>query len=146
MMDPTQSAASPAGRGTRNRQQTANTNQPQSTSLFDLVDGTGPDPDEGRRRRDDAVRAVSLNTHPAWKLAAERVVRELAATGREFTAETVRERTGHPLASHPNALGALLGAAARRGEIVAVGFVQATRPEAHARILRVWKGTGEVGS
>jgi hypothetical protein len=74
------------------------------------------------------------------------VVRELAATGVEFTAETVRERIGHPLASHPNALGALLGSAARRGEIVAVGFVQATRPEAHARILRSWRGTDGGGA
>jgi hypothetical protein len=125
----------PAGhRGSRNRQRDAEQSQ-HSPSLFG-------DLDDAQRRRDQGRRAVELNTHPGWKAHAERVVAELATSGVEFTAETVRERTGHPLASHHNAFGAVLAAAARAGTIVPAGFATATRPEAHGRILRVWRGAG----
>lgn len=96
--------------------------------------------EDGKRRRDDGMRAVRHNTHTGWRLLVDRVISDLAAAGREFTAEDVRERSGHPLGSHDNALGAAMAAAARAGIIETVGYEQATRPEAHGRILRVWRG------
>lgn len=98
--------------------------------------------EEGRRRRDAGMEFATHSTLISWKRVAEKRLAELAATGREFTAEDLRERVGHPLGSHDNSMGPLFGAAARRGEIVHVGYQQATRPEAHARILRVWRGAG----
>lgn len=97
---------------------------------------------EGRRRRDRGMRDAEAATWTGWRLVAERWLRHLAATGDPFTAEDLRELAGDPLGSSDNSMGALIAAAARRGEIVPVGFVQATRPEAHARVIRQWKGNG----
>lgn len=119
-----------------------------------LFDGGGSDAadnrdvsglEQARRRRDDGMRAASQNTVVGWKGLAERAIRELADSGRTFTAEDVRERAGRPLGSHDNALGAAVGAAARAGLIECVGYRQAERPEAHGRILRAWRGTTRTG-
>ena len=91
--------------------------------------------DEGAAQALDAAPIIAV-------LAAEAVIRRLARSGREFDAETVRDAVGAPLGCRPAVLGALFLAAARRGEIIACGFRQATRPEARRRILRVWRGTG----
>lgn len=98
--------------------------------------------DEGRRRRDEGMRAAALNTNVPWKRLAQRALSELAASGQPFTAEDLRERVGRPLGSHDSALSSLFGNAARRNEIVACGYTQATRAEARGRVLRVWRGTG----
>ena len=121
----------------------------------DRPDGTGGPPpqhvgptlldhladlEEGRRRRDDGVAAVRAATATGWRLHVDQAITDLAAAGVLFTAEDVRELAGDPLGSSPNALGGAIHAAARAGLIQAVGYRQATRPEAHARVLRVWQG------
>jgi hypothetical protein len=96
--------------------------------------------EEGRRRRDDGVTVARAATHTGWRLTVDRVIADLAATGDDFTAEDVRARAGDPLASSPNTLGAAIAAAVRAGVIEQAGYQQARRPEAHARVLRVWRG------
>jgi hypothetical protein len=95
--------------------------------------------DEGRRRRDDGMRAALHNTDVRWRSAADQAIRDLAATGLEFTAEHVRERVG-VIAAPPQALGAVFNAARRAGIIVPVGYATATRPERHGGLLRTWRG------
>ena len=98
--------------------------------------------DEGRRRRDEGQRAAENNTHPGVKAAFERAIREFAKSGNPFTAEDLRARC-QPLASSPNVIGAAISAAAKRGEIRRVGFVQAQRAEAHGRWISQWAGDAQ---
>ncbi len=106
-------------------------------NLLDLLE-------DGRRARDAALTVASASTHTGWRLVAERSIAELAATGEPWTADDLRERTGDPVGSHPNAMGGAINAAVRRGIIEPVGYDQARRPEAHARVLRVWRGVGHA--
>jgi hypothetical protein len=108
---------------------------PQATRQLTLDDRT-----DGEQLRDDGLAAVSAATVTGWRLAADHAIERLAGTGGTFTAEDVRRLAGDPLGSHPNAMGARLSAAARRGTIVPAGYVQATRPQSRARVLRAWKG------
>ena len=106
-------------------------------------------PDDGARRRADEAASLAerdagaknalLSAHTSWRIAAEAVLEELAKSGIEFTADDVRARVGRP-PGHDNALGGLFIGAAKREEIVAVGFRVSTRREAHARPIRVWRG------
>lgn len=136
-MDPWQSAGPPKGTGAKSS--AAQPNIPPEDSAPSLFDGGL---EEGKRRRDRGIEAARHNTHPGFRLVVDRVIRQLADSGEEFTAETVRELAGDPLASHPNALSAAMGAAAKAGLIGMVGAQTATRPEAHGRLIRVWKGGG----
>lgn len=95
--------------------------------------------EDARRARDDGAQTAADSSHPYWRLAAEQAIRELAASGRVFTAEDLRDRVGQ-LGGHANSVGGLFLAAARRGDIVAAGYRQATRAEAHGRVLRAWRG------
>ncbi len=92
-----------------------------------------------RAARDRGAKLAENSVHTGWRLAAEAAIASLAASGRLFTAEDVRDRVGSP-PGHHNALGGLFIAAARRREIVAGGYQPSTRTEAHARILRCWRG------
>lgn len=94
---------------------------------------------DGRVRADIGAEAARLGVHTSWRVAAEAAITDLAASGGEFDAEDVRERCGAMLGKE-SALGGCFRAAARTGLIVAVGFREARRPEAHGRILRVWRG------
>lgn len=132
MNDPMQSAGPPRGTGARNSAVAAG-NQESTPSLFDGIE-------EGRRLRDDGHRTALHAADVRWKAAAETALADLAASGVEFTAEDLRARV-RVLASSPNALGALISGAARRGEIVHVGYRQAQRREAHGRDLKTWRGT-----
>jgi hypothetical protein len=130
--DPMQRA--PAGRGRGSQvQRAADETESTAPSLFDA------DIDEGRRRRDDGMRAALHSSDIGWKSAAESAIRELAATGLEFDAEDVRARVG-VIASSPQALGAFFNAARRAGTIEPVGYRTATRPERHGGLLRTWRG------
>lgn len=62
-----------------------------------------------------------------------------AASGEEFSAEDITAVVGRP--SHPNAVGARINAAARKGLIEKVGVVKASRRERHANEMRLWRGT-----
>ena len=74
----------------------------------------------------------------AWIELAEVAILQLAARGEPFSAEDVARLAGRP--SHPNAMGARINAAARRGIIVKAGSVLATRRERHANEMRLWRG------
>ena len=112
---------------------------------------TEPDPavrrrnmEDGRRRADEGARAAVLDTPVGVVDVARRRIRELAESGEEWTAETLRERLrGHLLGAGDNALGAVIREAARQGLIVRVGVTSASRPEARGRLISVWRGRGE---
>lgn len=95
--------------------------------------------DEGRVRADLGANAARNAVHSSWRIAAEATILRLAASGRAFTSEDVRAEVG-VMTGRASALGAVIRAAAQAGRIVAVGYQPATRPDAHARVLRVWRG------
>lgn len=77
---------------------------------------------------DDAYKALAINE-----------IRRQARAGWRITAETVTAVVGLP--AHPNVMGALFSKLKRAGEIVDVGYIQASRVERHASRMLVWKGT-----
>lgn len=79
-----------------------------------------------------------------WRAVADAVLLDLARTGGPFTSEDVTRVAGQP--GHPNAVGALLNAAARRGLIARVGFVQADRANQHGALISQWRGTAAAAS
>ena len=140
MHDPTQSAAPRRRRGgTKSSAGRLNTNQDTAPSLFDVG------AEEGRRRRDEGVKVAAAAAHTGWKLYAERLLQELIAEGGTFTSDDLRARTGEPLGTSPTIFGALIQGAVKRGEIVQVGWATSTRPEAHARPVRIWTAKGGGG-
>jgi hypothetical protein len=88
--------------------------------------------------RDEGMVAVLVATDEEWKVAAERRLDDLARSGERFTSEDLTRVVGVP--PSPNAVGAIVNAAARRGVIRPVGFTNATRPSQHSATLRVWEG------
>jgi hypothetical protein len=76
--------------------------------------------------------------HGTWVKQADATIEWLAMKGVPFTAEDVRAYVGDP--AHPNAMGARLNAAARKGIIVKAGTIKASRPERHANEMRQWVG------
>jgi hypothetical protein len=63
-----------------------------------------------------------------------RIVEELAASGRTFTADTARDE-GAPA----NVVGAVFRTLAARGAIVFVGVTTSTRISSHGRLQREWR-------
>ncbi len=98
-----------------------------------------------RAERDAGAQLADDASHPWWRAAAKEAIADLAASGRPFTSDDIHARVGAE-PSRRAGLGALLLAAARRGEIVPVGFRQSERREAHARNVRVWQGTPAAGA
>lgn len=96
---------------------------------------------EARARRDRGADQADHAAHPWVRVQLQHHLDELIASGQPFTADTLRERAGDPIATEPNIIGALILAASRAGRIERVGYRESTRPEAHARVLRVWRGT-----
>jgi hypothetical protein len=74
-----------------------------------------------------------------WKDRVDRVIRDLAARGLPFNAETVREIAGDP-PGHANAFGGRFYAAAHKGIIVKTGYANATRPSLHSHPIATWVG------
>lgn len=118
---------------------------------FEGEDTTDDQPDlftalEEARRARDAGAEDALNAAHGWvRVHLQEHLDALIRSGQEFTAETVRERAGTPLASSPNVLGSVILAASKAGRIEHVGYTEATRREAHRRVLRVWRGVGGGG-
>jgi hypothetical protein len=88
--------------------------------------------------RDAGIAAVLASTDLEWRVAAERQLEDLARSGERFTSEDLTRVVGVP--PSPNAVGAVVNGAARRGLIRPVGFTNATRPSQHSATLRVWEG------
>jgi hypothetical protein len=94
----------------------------------------------GEALRDEGARQAIDAADTRGRLAGEQAIHDLAATGRPFTAEDVRDLIGAPLGCRPNVLGGLFLRAAKAGVIEAVGYQPARRAEARSRPLRVWRG------
>ena len=78
-----------------------------------------------------------------WKAGVARVIAMLARRAEPFTGDDVRaqalERSlGQP--SHPNAWGAAMSTASKRGVIQAVGYAASTQVSRHGAIVRQWRG------
>lgn len=95
--------------------------------------------DDGAAARDLGADLAANSVHTGWRVAAEAAIDRLAATGRQFTADDVRDRVGGP-PGHHNALGGVFIAAARRGQIRPVGYRASDRRQAHRRPIRTWVG------
>lgn len=91
----------------------------------------------GKTLRDEGTALVLEHEEPAWKEEAYRVIETLAAKGEPFTSEDVWANISTPPAHH-NSMGAVMNGAAKRFSIQVLGYRQAQRPSAHARVLRVW--------
>jgi hypothetical protein len=88
--------------------------------------------------RDGGISLVDRNTARGWKDEADSVIRGLARAGHPFTAEDVRKWLPDP--PKPNAMGARFMNAVRKKWIVKIGYTNASRKEAHARALALYKG------
>jgi len=98
---------------------------------------------EGRALRDEGTDRVLGNAAAddggAWLSAAWTAMEVLARTGRDFTADDLREMVGAP--TRPNAMGSVFLKAKRRGMIAPVSRRQMKNPNSHARSTDVYRGT-----
>lgn len=92
----------------------------------------------GTELRDEGIALVDQATPERWKDEADSLIVSMARSGAEFTAEDVRAWVGDP--PKPNAIGARFMAALRAGIIERAGWKHASRREAHARALAVYRG------
>lgn len=92
----------------------------------------------GTELRDNGIALVDQATPDQWKNEADSLIVSMARSGAEFTAEDVRAWVGDP--PKPNAIGARFMAALRSGIIERAGWKHASRREAHARALAVYRG------
>lgn len=93
---------------------------------------------EGRKQRGMALAETAEAIGGEWVNLADRAIYRLAHEGAPFSAEDVARLAGRP--THPNAMGARINAAARKGLIVKAGTVTASRPERHRNEMRLWRG------
>ena len=96
-------------------------------------------PDDGAARRDDGVRRADHQADAGWKAEADRVIVELAATGRDWTADELHD-AGLSTAINSGAYGGRILAAARAGLIRKVGYTTSARPGRRAGATAVWRG------
>ncbi|MCR9248696.1 MAG: hypothetical protein NXI31_27015 [bacterium] len=113
------------------------------------------EPDENTRNQEDDVKTKeSTKAEPAvpaavWRTAAAKLLDELAGTGQPFTSADLRRAAidrgvGEP--GHPNAWGALMTAASRRGEIQKTGRrVPSTMRGRNAAKVAEWIGCERSG-
>lgn len=92
---------------------------------------------EGLRLRDEGTARVEDAVDVDWRERAEAAVDALIVEGQPFTAEEVCRIAGRP--DRPNAVGALLLGAARRGAVRRVGYRPARRAERHGAVLAIWQ-------
>ena len=124
---------------------TAHRQEPAPNTLFGASIGSYGDPnfmlpgDEGRARRDDGVARADRLADAGWKAEADRIIGELAATGRDFCADDLHD-AGLSTAINSSAVGGRLLAAARARIIVKVGYTTSTRPGRRAGATAVWRG------
>jgi len=99
------------------------------------------DLEAGRDLRDVGAAAAGINSPLAehWRSRATDWLLVLAGwEDHVFSSDDLVEIVGTPPV--PNMLGALFLGARRAGLIDPVGYTQSTRPAAHARTIRTWKG------
>jgi hypothetical protein len=102
----------------------------------------------GQQLKKEGMKRVR-ESDPAWADQANvwlRAIFKKLPKGHIFTTEELRlgcEDQGLPAPHHPNAWGSVMGAFCREmvgdGAIRHTGYESATRPEAHGRMMRVYK-------
>lgn len=109
--------------------------------LKDLADRVPPrvSAGAGGQGKVEGIANAESGTDPAWAQRFDARVRELAGTGKKFTSEDVTSVVGLP-PGHPNAIGARMNSAARRGLIKKVGYTEADRETRNAAIVAEWQG------
>lgn len=88
------------------------------------------------RRDKDRGQALATAAHPNDGARVDAAIRQLAATGREFSSNEARQIHG---VAGP-VVGARFTAARKAGVIRAVGFTTSTEPGTHAHPVRTWVG------
>lgn len=83
--------------------------------------------------------AESSDAAQVWLDSAIETIKQLARTGRPFTAEDVTDIVGLPGGSN-KAVGAAMNRVARTGLIYRYGERPASRTTSHRRMLAVWRG------
>lgn len=73
----------------------------------------------------------------------DRLIREAAASGERFSANSIRDRV--PVVSR-GLVGARIDAARKRGELEPVGWTKSTLPSTRSHRIVVWRGKPETGS
>lgn len=95
---------------------------------------------EGRALRDEGVEAAGKGADPEavarWQVAARQWLDNRRAC-QTWTSDDLAEAIGMPPVH--TMLGAWVLSRRRDGQIMPVGYVQSTRPSAHARPIRVWR-------
>jgi hypothetical protein len=93
----------------------------------------------GKQLRDEAIQGLIDTMDAAWAASVRNAIQNMAVIGMPFTSEDVLELAG-PCPGEPRALGALMQAAGRAGQIKPTDkFVTAKRPSRHAGTVRVWE-------
>lgn len=95
----------------------------------------------------DALKEAKLDqarrhADPEWKAEILRWINVLCSLRQTFTTDDLWEHAErHGLSTpNPSAIGALISAAVRRGQIVEVGRVKSRRPSTHGRRIGVYIG------
>lgn len=109
--------------------------------LFDDHGQPSPTARAALAARDEALDRVDAHADPEWKDVADRVIRRLADTMREFTADDVRDALPDGVWTHePRALGPRMLAAARAGLIERTDRSVTSRHR-NGGLARVWRST-----
>jgi hypothetical protein len=87
--------------------------------------------------RDCGAETVLSRESDEWIDRVERAVDSLLASGADFTVNDIRRRAGEP--KHHNSFGAIMRRLLKRGDIGTVGYQKSDRPEAHARLIPVYR-------
>ncbi len=93
---------------------------------------------DGEQLKLFGMELVRNHTPEYFKEFVRRAVGRLASSGKDFTAEDVREITGDP-PNHPNAFGAAFSSALKQYSCHRVGIKKALRASAHSRLLPVYR-------
>lgn len=107
----------------------------QQPSLFDAP--------EGDRRKEAGQALVESHQVEQWKAGVARVIATLGGRGEPFTNDDVRAEADQRLLgepTHPNAWGAAMSSARKRGLIKSVGYTASTQISRHGAIVRQWRG------
>lgn len=90
--------------------------------------------------RDEGMAVADSAVDDWWRSTADAGIAHLAASGRPFTADTLRAELGLPEPRSPRALGARFVVAARSGVIVKVGWRPSLRPSVRTSVVALWIG------
>lgn len=103
---------------------------------------------EGRALRDAGIAAVDaagVAVHKTWRPKAEAALDTLIRSGHPFTADDLRALVDEQ-PNHPNQVGSLFTAAARRGEIRKMGYRQSHVKSRQAGTQDLWIAAEEAAA